>query len=68
MSEAAPTRAEENRQELAALCRMLTRASGFRLGFAVANHPSLRRRIAQDCARTCGVRPREITLDEQAPE
>ncbi|MGH3940287.1 MAG: tetratricopeptide repeat protein [Pseudonocardiaceae bacterium] len=68
MSEAAPTPAEENRHELAALCRMLTRASGFRLGFVVANHPSLRRRIAQDCARTCGVHPREITLDGQAPD
>ncbi|MGQ0774948.1 MAG: tetratricopeptide repeat protein [Pseudonocardiales bacterium] len=68
MSEGTPTPAEENRQELEALCRMLTRASGFRLGFVVANHPSLRSRIAQDCARACGLRPREITLDGQASD
>ena len=68
MNAAAPTPADENRHELAALCRMLTRASGFRLGFAVANHPTLRRRIAQDCAQACGLHPREVTLDGQAPE
>jgi tetratricopeptide (TPR) repeat protein len=68
MNAAATTSAEENSQELAALCRMLTRSSGFRLGFVVANHPSLRRRIALDCERTCGVRPREVTLDGRAPE
>ncbi len=68
MTTTGTTPAEENRQELAALCRMLTRASGFRLGFVVANHPSVRQRIAGDCARTCGVRPREVTLDEHAPD
>ena len=68
MSAASTTAADENRQELAALCRMLTRASGFRLGFAIANHPSVRNRIALDCERSCGLRPREVTLDERAPE
>lgn len=68
MSASATTLAEENRQELAALCRMLTRARGFRLGFVVANHPSLRRRIALDCEQICGVRLREVTLDAHAPE
>lgn len=68
MTTTGTTPAEENRQELEALCRMLTRASGFRLGFVVANHPSVRQRIAEDCERTCGVRPREVTLDEHAPE
>ena len=68
MSAVATTLAEENHQELVALCRMLTRASGFRLGFVVANHPSLRRRIVLDCERACGLRPREVTLDERAPE
>ncbi len=68
MSAVATTLTEENRQELAALCRMLTRASGFRLGFVVANHPSLRRRIILDCERACGLRPREVTLDERAAE
>jgi hypothetical protein len=62
------TSADENSQELAALCRMLTRASGFRLGFVVANHPSLRDRVVQDCERSCGLRPRVITLDGHAPE
>jgi hypothetical protein len=73
MNPTATTPAEENSRELAAqeltaLCRMLTRASGFRLGFVVANHPSLRRRIALDCERICGVRPQELTLDEHAPK
>ncbi|MGH3752648.1 MAG: hypothetical protein ACRDRP_08125 [Pseudonocardiaceae bacterium] len=68
MSTTATALADENRQELAALCRMLTRARGFRLGFVVANHPSLRSRIALDCERICGLRPREVTLDEHAPE
>nr|MDQ3763060.1 tetratricopeptide repeat protein [Actinomycetota bacterium] len=68
MSAMVTTLAEENRQELEALCRMLTRASGFRLGFAVANHPTLRSRIAQDCERTCGLRPWEVTLDGRVPK
>ncbi len=68
MNAAATTLAEENGQELEALCRMLTRARGFRLGFVVANHPSLRRRIALDCERICGVRPRDVTLDGHTPE
>jgi hypothetical protein len=68
MSATATTLADENGQELAALCRMLARAHGFRLGFAVANHPSLRSRIVLGCARICGLRPREVTLDVHAPE
>jgi tetratricopeptide (TPR) repeat protein len=60
---------DRNRQELEALCRMLTRARGFRLGFAVANHPSLRERLAAQCRAACGVEPiLEVTLDPDHPQ
>ncbi len=55
----------ENRDELAALCRMLGRAAGFRLGFVVANHPSTRARVATEVAQVCGVTVTETTLDPQ---
>ncbi|MGI9001533.1 MAG: tetratricopeptide repeat protein [Pseudonocardia sp.] len=57
----------ENRDELAALCRMLGRAAGFRLGFVVANHPSTRARVATEVAQRCGVTVTETTLDPQDP-
>lgn len=60
--------AAENRQKLDALCRVLTRASGFRVGFAGANHPSLRERLAAECRAACGVEPiLEVTLDRARP-
>ncbi|MGH8933828.1 MAG: tetratricopeptide repeat protein, partial [Egibacteraceae bacterium] len=68
MSVAVSPLADDNREELEALCRMLTRASGFRLGFAVVNHPSLRGRLAQDISAACGIRPDEVTLNPGAPE
>ncbi|MGI8814730.1 MAG: tetratricopeptide repeat protein, partial [Pseudonocardia sp.] len=68
MSTTAAMLAEDNRDELAALCRMLIRASGFRLGFVVANHPSVRQRIVADCERSCGMHPVEVTLDPAAPD
>ncbi len=68
MSVAVASLADDNREELEALCRMLTRASGFRLGFAVANHPSLRSRLAQDIRAACGIQPDEVTLNPRVPE
>lgn len=46
MSAAAPL-SPENEAPLAALERMLRRAGGFRLAFAVSNHPDLRERLAE---------------------
>ncbi|MGH8887395.1 MAG: hypothetical protein ACRDYX_19965, partial [Egibacteraceae bacterium] len=59
---------DRNRQELEALCRMLTRARGFRLGFAVANHPSVRERLVAQCRAACGIEPMEVTLDPARPQ
>ena len=61
--ETVPVAPAGNREELAALCRMLTRANGFRLGFVIANHPSLRARLAADCAAECGVAITEVVLE-----
>ncbi|MGH8902733.1 MAG: tetratricopeptide repeat protein [Egibacteraceae bacterium] len=61
--------ADQNRQELEALCRMLEWADAFCLGFAVANHPSVRERLAAQCRTACGVEPiLEVTLDPARPQ
>ena len=59
---------DRNRQELEALCRMLTRAGGFRLGFAVANHPSVRERLAAEVRAVCGIEPMAVALDPARPQ
>ena len=48
---ARPPEGPENRAQLEALERMLRRADGFRLAFAVANHGELRRRLAEQVRR-----------------
>ena len=42
-----------NMQALAALERLLRRSDGFRLAFAVVNHPSLREPLAEAVRRAC---------------
>jgi tetratricopeptide (TPR) repeat protein len=60
------TKAADNAIELAALERMLRRANGFRVAFAVANHPHLRRRLAQRVRRDLPDRRIvEVTLDQE---
>jgi tetratricopeptide (TPR) repeat protein len=54
----------ENLIELAALERMLTRANGFRVAFAVVNHPALCRRLTETVHRDLEDRRFvEVTLD-----
>jgi len=60
------TKADDNAIELAALERMLRRANGFRVAFAVANHPHLRRRLAERVRRDLPDRRIvEVRLDQE---
>ena len=57
----------ENRVELTALCTMLELASGFTLGFARVNHPSLRERLVEEVKRRLPrMQIQEIQLDRES--
>ena len=63
------TETPENRLELAALERMIRRAEGFRIAFAIVNHPPLQERLVDAVKRDLADRPiAEVTLDPTAPD